>query len=117
MRRALSAGPAIITPGPFIDGPQDASPTVSPVATPAEAVAAVGALAGRRVNFIKVQAGLTPELWRAAVDAARAAHLTVAGHVPEAMSAFDVVSGGQRSVEHVSPALPGDAGLMLAVSR
>ncbi len=33
------------------------------------------------------------------------------------MSAFDVVSGGQRSVEHVSPALPGDAGLMLSVSR
>ena len=33
------------------------------------------------------------------------------------MSAFDVVAGGQRSVEHVSPALPGDAGLMLSVSR
>jgi hypothetical protein len=33
------------------------------------------------------------------------------------MSAFDVVRGGQRTVEHVSPALAGDAGLMLAVSR
>ncbi len=79
MRAAIAAGtlagPAIITPGPFIDGPQDASPTVSPVATPAEAAAAVGALAARRVDFIKVQAGLTPGLWRAAVDAARAAHL------------------------------------------
>ena len=64
------AGPAIITPGPFIDGPQDASPTVSPVATPAEAAAAVRALAARRVDFIKVQAGLsTPTLWRASVDA------------------------------------------------
>ena len=111
------AGPVIITPGPFVDGPQDASPMVSPVTTPADAAAAVRTLAARRVDFIKVQAGLTPELWRAAIDAARAAHLPVAGHVPEAMSAFDVVAGGQRSVEHVSPALPGDAGLMLSVSR
>jgi imidazolonepropionase-like amidohydrolase len=111
------AGPAIITPGPFIDGPQDKSPTVSPVATPAEAAAEVRGLASRRVDFIKVQAGLTAELWRATLEAARAARLPVAGHVPEAMSAFDVVAGGQRSVEHVSPALPGDAGLMLSVSR
>ena len=111
------AGPAIITPGPFIDGPQDRSPTVFPVATPAEAAAAVGGLAARRVDFIKVQAGLTADLWRATLEAARAAGLPVAGHVPEAMSAFDVVAGGQRSVEHVSPALPGDAGLMLSVSR
>jgi imidazolonepropionase-like amidohydrolase len=111
------AGPAIITPGPFIDGPQDRSPTVVPVATPAEAAAAVGGLAARRVDFIKVQAGLTADLWQATLEAARAANLPVAGHVPEAMSAFEVVAGGQRSVEHVSPALPGDAGLMLSVSR
>ena len=121
MRAAIAAGtlvgPVIITPGPFIDGPQDRSATVFPVATPAEAAAAVRALASRQVDFIKVQAGLTPVLWRATLDAARAAHLSVAGHVPEAMSAFDVVSGGQRSVEHVSPALPGDAGLMVSVSR
>ena len=58
------AGPAIITPGPLVDGPQDASPAVSPVATPAEAAAAVHALAARRVDFIKVQAGLAAELWR-----------------------------------------------------
>ena len=77
IRAAIAAGtlvgPAIITPGPFIDGPQDKSPTVSPVATPAEAAAAVRGLASRRVDFIKVQAGLTADLWRATLEAARAA--------------------------------------------
>ena len=120
IRAAIAAGtlsgPAIITPGPFVDGPQDASPTVSPVANPVEAVAAVRALAARRVDFIKIQAGLSEPAWRATVAAARAARLPVAGHVPEALSAFDIVTGEQRSVEHVSPALPGDAGLMLSVS-
>ncbi len=111
------AGPAIITPGPFVDGPQVASAMVSPVAAPGDAASVVRALAARRVDFIKVQAGLSAESWRAVVAAARTANLTVAGHVPEAISAFDVATGGQRSVEHVSPALVGDAGLLLAASR
>ena len=64
-------GPVIVTPGPFVDGPQPPGPIVLPVATPAEATAAVRALAARRVDFIKVQAGLTLEVWKAAVEAAR----------------------------------------------
>ena len=121
MRRKVEAselaGPAIVTPGPFLDGAQQATPIVTPVTTAAEAEAAVRALAARKVDFLMVQAGLTAEAWRVILGASRAVGLTVAGHVPEAMSAFDVVNGGQRSVEHVSPALPGDAALMLAVSR
>lgn len=109
-------GPEIVTSGPFIDGPQPASPTVRPVATAVQAAQAVAGVAGQTADFIKVQAGLSAEIWRAVVSAARAAGLHVAGHVPESMSAFDVVGGGQRTVEHVSPALPGDAGLMLSVS-
>ncbi len=111
------AGPAIVTPGPFVDGAQERSPVVTPVTTAAEAEAAVRALAARKVDFLKVQAGLSAEAWRAIMAASRGVGLTVAGHVPEAMSAFEVVNGGQRTVEHVSPALPGDAALMLAVSR
>jgi imidazolonepropionase-like amidohydrolase len=109
-------GPAIVTPGPFVDGPQEPSPTVRPVATPAEAGRAVADVAAQKADFIKVQAGLSAENWRAVAAAARAAGLHVVGHLPASMSAFDVVAGGQRTVEHVSPALPGDAGLMLSVS-
>ena len=98
MRAAIAAGtlagPAIITPGPFIDGPQDAiADGVSGRDPRRGRRRRRRALAARRVDFIKVQAGLTPELWRAAIEAARAARLPVAGHVPEAMSAFDVVAG------------------------
>lgn len=110
-------GPTLQVTGPFVDGPQPASPIVRPVRTAAEAAEAVRAIAAQHADFIKVQAGLSPELWAAAAAAARAAGRHVVGHVPEAMSAFDVLRGGQRTVEHVSPALPGDAGLMLSVSR
>ena len=110
-------GPAIVASGPFIDGPQAASAIVRPVASVPQAAQAVALVASRKADFVKVQAGLSAEHWHAVVAAARAAGLHVAGHVPESMTAFDVVSGGQRTVEHVSPALPGDAGLMLSVSR
>lgn len=121
LRASIAAGhlrgPTLVTAGPFVDGPQAASAIVRPVRTPKDAAAVVRAIAAQQADFIKVQAGLTPTLWAAVAAAARAAGLHVVGHVPEAMSAFDVVRGGQRTVEHVSPALPGDAGLMLAVSR
>jgi imidazolonepropionase-like amidohydrolase len=120
LRASIAAGhlrgPAIVTSGPFIDGPQEPSATVRPVGTTAQAAQAVASVARQKADFIKVQAGLSAEIWRAVLAASRAAGLHVAGHVPESMSAFDVVSGGQRTVEHVSPALPGDAGLMLSVS-
>ncbi|MGH9847155.1 MAG: amidohydrolase family protein [Blastocatellia bacterium] len=42
--------------------------------------------------------------------------IPVAGHAPESVSAWEVAERGQRSIEHVSPVLPGDAGIMLACS-
>jgi imidazolonepropionase-like amidohydrolase len=109
-------GPIIATPGPFVDGPQEASPMVVQVKTDEEARAAVRDLAKRRVDFIKVQSGLTLASWRAVIDEAPRVGLGVAGHVPEAVSAWDVVRSSQRSIEHISPAIPGDAGLLLACS-
>ncbi len=121
LRRAIAAGgvagPHILTPGPFIDGPQPPSPTVEPVATAQEAASVVLRLTRRGVDFLKVQAGLSPDAWAAVLQAAAAGRIAVHGHVPESASAFDVVRGGQRTVEHVSPALPGDAAALIAVSR
>jgi urease gamma subunit len=36
--------------------------------------------------------------------------------VPEAVSAFEVARSGQRSIEHSSPILPGDGGILLSCS-
>jgi imidazolonepropionase-like amidohydrolase len=109
-------GPRIIAPGPFVDGPQPADVNFLPVGNEAEARAAVRKLKAQGVDFIKVQANLAPETYRAVLDEAKLIGIPVAGHVPEAVSAFEVARAGQRSVEHSSPVLPGDAGIMLACS-
>jgi imidazolonepropionase-like amidohydrolase len=120
LRKEIAAGtpgPQILTPGPFVDGPQEASPSVMPVSSEEEARAAVRELVKKRVDFVKVQAGLSPASWRAVLDEASKVDLTVAGHVPEAVSAWNVAASTQRSIEHMSPILPGDAGLLLASSK
>lgn len=76
-------GPRIFTPGPFVDGPQAASPVVLPVSNEDEARQAVRKLKAQGVDFIKVQAALTPPLWRAVLDEARRLNIVVAGHIRE----------------------------------
>src|SRR5436853_1056310 len=109
-------GPRLLTPGPFVDGPQAASRLVLPVSNEEEAHQAVRKLKAQGVDFIKVQAALSLPLWRAVLDEAERLNITVAGHIPERISAFDVARSTQRSIEHISPVLPGDAGVLLACS-
>ncbi|MFN0112036.1 MAG: amidohydrolase family protein [Blastocatellia bacterium] len=120
LRKAINSGqvvgPRIFAPGPFVDGPQPADVNFQPVADEVEARLAVRKLKADGVDFIKVQAGLSLETWRAVVDESQKAGIPVAGHIPEIVSAFDVARSAQRSVEHISPVLPGDAGIMLACS-
>jgi imidazolonepropionase-like amidohydrolase len=108
--------PRIFAPGPFVDGPQPPDVNFLPVANDVEARQAVHKLKADGVDFIKVQANLSLDLWRAVTDEARLVSIPVAGHIPEAISAFEVAASNQRSIEHVSPVLPGDAGIMLACS-
>ncbi len=68
------------------------------------------------MDFVKVQANLTREAYDAVIAAARDRKIVVAGHVPIAIPASDVIESGQRSLEHVSPALVGDAGVLFACS-
>ncbi|HZS10025.1 MAG TPA: amidohydrolase family protein [Blastocatellia bacterium] len=109
-------GPHIIAPGPFVDGPQQANNVTLPVSTEDEARLAVRKLKADGVDFIKVQATLSLPLWRAVIDEAKKLGIPVAGHIPERISAFDVARSTQRSVEHISPVIPGDAGVLLACS-
>ena len=111
------AGPRIVAPGPFVDGPQDRSATVIPVRNEAEALSAVRDLKARGVDFVKVQAGLSREAWQAVGAESRRLGIPFAGHVPDAVSASEIPGSGQRTIEHISPALPGDAALLFACSR
>ncbi|NOT59242.1 MAG: amidohydrolase family protein, partial [Acidobacteria bacterium] len=107
-------GPHIIAAGPFVDGPGFVD---KPVTTPDEARQRVKELKALGVAFIKVQANLVPDVYQAVLAEAAKQKLVVAGHIPEAISAFVVAQSNQRSIEHLSPILPGDAGILLACSN
>ena len=109
-------GPRILTPGPFIDGPGEAAPFFRRPADAAGANAEVQSLQTAGVDFIKAQSGLSPDMHKALAAAARGRRLALAGHIPVAMTAEDVFASGQRSVEHISPALVGDGLLLFACS-
>ncbi len=108
-------GPVIIAPGPFVDGAGE-PPDFLAVTTAEEAVAAIRRLGTWGVDFVKIQARLSPAAYGWVANAAHELGLPLAGHVPEAISAGDVIAAGQTTIEHVSPALPGDASLLLACS-
>ena len=110
-------GPRILTPGPFLDGPGTEDAAFRHVTSAADVKGAIDALVSTRVDFLKVQANLGDEAYSAIVREARARHLSVVGHIPVALSAERVIEAGQRSVEHISPALVGDAGLLFACSN
>lgn len=112
----LSPAPRIITPGPFLDGPGDDDPLFRRILSSTDAAATVRDLSAAGVDFFKVQSGLTAEAHAALARAARARQAVFAGHVPLAMTAAAVADSGQRSIEHISPALVGDAGLLFACS-
>jgi imidazolonepropionase-like amidohydrolase len=120
LRKAVAdgtiVGPSIVACGPFVDGPQPAAATVLPVDGDEAARRAVRELAARPVDFVKVQAGLSVASYRALADEARKLRIPFAGHVPEALSTLEVADAGQRTIEHLSPALPGDAGILLSYS-
>ncbi len=107
--------PRISMAGPFLDGAGE-PPVFRAITTPADAPLAIAELREQRVDFAKVQARLGVDEYRAVVKEARAGGLTLAGHVPDAVSALEVIAAGQRTIEHVSPALPSDAGLLFACS-
>jgi imidazolonepropionase-like amidohydrolase len=120
LRAAIAASefpaPEILSPGPFLDGPHDPDPMFVTVREAADAPAAVAKVAGLGVDFLKVQSGLSREAHAAIAREAARVGLPFVGHIPEALAAIEVVRSGQRSIEHVSPALPGDAGLMRGCS-
>lgn len=121
LRQEMTAGrldgPTIVAAGPFIDGAQEASAVVFPVADAEEARGAVRQLEARGVDFIKVQAKLSQEAYLAIAAEAKTLGLPFAGHVPDVLNGDQASDAGQRSIEHLSPALPSDASLLLASAK
>ena len=80
IRRGEIPGPRIVTAGAVIDRVPFAGLSTL-VASPADVVAEVHRQADAGVDFVKLYAGLTPDLVKAGIDAAHARGLTAVGHL------------------------------------
>jgi imidazolonepropionase-like amidohydrolase len=69
--------------------------------TPAEGVAAVDIYADAKFDQIKVYTQLQPNVLRAITAEAHKRGLTVTGHVPAAINAFDGVADGMDQINHL----------------
>jgi len=103
IRAGKRLGPRIVACGKRLDGRLNGQPPGRVSAdTPAEGRELVRVRKREGADLIKVYSGLSPEVYRAVVEEAKAQGLPVAGHCPERVSAFDASRLGQRSIEHLT---------------
>ena len=69
--------------------------------TPAEGIAAVDTYADAKFDQIKVYTQLQPNVLRAITAEAHKRGLTVTGHVPAAINAFDGIADGMDQINHL----------------
>ena len=91
--------------GPLMDGPEPIWGDQSiRITSAAEAVGAIEAQRSAGFKAVKLYEGLTPEIFGAAVTAAKARELQVWAHTPTGMTYEDVVALGVDSIEHLNNA-------------
>ena len=93
LRRHEVLGPRLYTSGPSLN---DRS-----VGSPEEAARIVREQARDGYDFVKVHPGLTRAEYDAAVDAAEAAGIDLAGHVPEAVGVLRAIEARQATIDHL----------------
>lgn len=101
-------GPRIVMAGKILDGPTPVWPRISVAIRNAdEAKRAVDDARRRGWDFIKVYSGLSRESYDAILAEARVLRMTVAGHVPNSVTAAYASAAGQKSIEHLDAAIEG----------
>lgn len=94
--------PRLVAAGEVLDGPEPVQRDISiPIATPAEATAAVARLARAGVDFIKVYTLLSRDAYMATLAEAARVRVPVAGHVPADVTPAEAAQAGQKSIEHL----------------
>ncbi len=97
----VAAGPNIYTCGPLMDGPNPVWGNRSlMIDSPEQAIGAIEAQRTTGYRAVKLYEGLTPEIYRAAVQAARKRGLQVWTHTPRSMTVDEVLALGVDSLEH-----------------
>lgn len=93
--------PRIHTAGPILDGDPPARSDNRKVADGEEARRAVAEQADAGYDFIKLYTNVSPEVYGAIVEAAKARRLPVSGHVPRAVGFRRMLEDGVASIEHL----------------
>lgn len=95
-------GPRMFVSGKILEGDPPFWEGFEVIRSKAEAVAAVRELKQKGADFVKVYHTLPKDLYEAILDEARKQDLKVTGHVPNGMSAAEVLNSGQGCIEHMS---------------
>lgn len=99
--RGEALSPTIFATGAIVDGKPPVWPFSEECDTPEDARAAVERLAAAGVDQIKVYERLKPEVYRAAIAAARERGLKVTGHIPPGVTLVEAMEAGLNCVEHL----------------
>ena len=100
-------GPWIVAAGPLLDGPKPMFPDISlAISNEHEGRQAVGSLALKGVDFIKVYTSLPRDAYFGVADEARRLGIPFAGHVPDSISPAEASDAGQKSIEHLTQIWP-----------
>jgi imidazolonepropionase-like amidohydrolase len=98
--RDHALGPKLLLAG-LIDGGGPMAFGYVEAKTPGEGVYAVDTYAEAKFNQIKVYTQIQPDVLRAIADEAHRRGLTVTGHVPAAINAFDGIDDGMDQINHL----------------
>lgn len=93
-------GPRMVIASRIIAGPTSFAGGAVKVNNAEEARAAARQAKNEDADFIKVHDGLSRESYFAIIDEAKKLGITVAGHVPESITAAEAANAGQKSIEH-----------------
>jgi hypothetical protein len=95
-------GPRLFIAGPLMEGPVPIQMRlIVDLFSVKQAQDEVKLLKQRGVDYIEVDTTLTPELYWAIADEARLQKISLVGHIPATISAWDIVKANQVDVEHL----------------
>ena len=109
------AGPRLYVSGPMLDGPKSPFPASIKVGSADEGRRAVAMLAGRGVDFIKIQSYVPHDAYVAIADECRKRRIPFEGHVPDTVLAADASNAGQASFEHLIGVFEGSSTAEMAL--
>ena len=101
LARKGTVAPHIYLGSPILDGNPPFWHNSIPLETPEAARRVVDEQKQRGADFIKIYPGLSRETYFAVLDEAKRRNISVVGHLPHGITAWEASMAGQKSIEHL----------------